>query len=947
MKKVLFVLGLALCSTFAMAQTNNRAGKLCAPTGNEKLAVSAIEQPVDYKASIFTKDGEAVVLGHNMFASAADFTVGTIQSSDVIDDTVVGAVNSHTVSGESFRWHRIADTTAIDDSAFAEDYARFISFLGTANLHYSMGSRNGITDNNGFMILSQSEQSGGYNNINTYFSMTPVARQNASLVDVTWRQLYVKYYDVCYLDYKDATGWHAIEVNVTGVDVDVNTLAARYTMVTLPSAALAGNNIELRFRLQSSNSYFNGYGWAIDDVKLVVPAETARWTFNSPGYINGFYGSIPQGMTIPMSYTVFARNIGTDNLTGVNLSVRHRYGTSGEWSEAFTVNQSNNVNATGDPFADNVLDINEAGFMYGGHGYGEYIYYHDFPEMYDQYGKTDEALAALGYTRRGVPTTQVGANQFLITANNAQGLSDTLAGVTYTVTESLDESADFGRTVPGYRWGNDNGIVPAGSEFAFGFSGGAEPGYVDDECGHQYAPDYEVLTRYNTPSAIPTDDNGNPWVIRGIEFVTSTKVTAADAVGARFVAEMYRYEMREGNDTGWYGYMGYAGLSGNEVYLVGENNVAPTEEDLIGYATAENGNYYAVNVFFPEQPAIEPNTSFLLGYTLRGGGNFAVARQDYRYKSQLGDFNENSNYTRYRDDAELAPYASQIYPLNKTYDVYCYDPIQGSVNNPNNHVVTARNVDYYPLIRLIVGPKMQLDTNYVYANCSEDENERYDYWVYSNTNRKVICGSTDTTVVGAVYSYLVFPGDPSEEENTEMNDAQTEYYYVADPDDDFLPSKVIDAIYINGNAIDLTDSNIVTVEDYSVYWAGHTPLASEADRWEPALTRNAYRITLRNITDDMTITASVHDENLKIRNAEDNVNIILAPNPATSQVRLTVGSFAGKANCSIIDMSGRVVYNADITSGESVINLNGVPAGAYFVRVTNDTFSKVEKLIVR
>ncbi|MBR4739210.1 MAG: T9SS type A sorting domain-containing protein, partial [Bacteroidales bacterium] len=65
------------------------------------------------------------------------------------------------------------------------------------------------------------------------------------------------------------------------------------------------------------------------------------------------------------------------------------------------------------------------------------------------------------------------------------------------------------------------------------------------------------------------------------------------------------------------------------------------------------------------------------------------------------------------------------------------------------------------------------------------------------------------------------------------------------------------------------------------------------------------------------------------------------------QVNVKVAGFNGKANCSILDMSGRVVYSTDITAGENVINLNGVSAGAYFVRVTNDTFSKVEKLIVR
>ena len=74
----------------------------------------------------------------------------------------------------------------------------------------------------------------------------------------------------------------------------------------------------------------------------------------------------------------------------------------------------------------------------------------------------------------------------------------------------------------------------------------------------------------------------------------------------------------------------------------------------------------------------------------------------------------------------------------------------------------------------------------------------------------------------------------------------------------------------------------------------------------------------------------------------------LQPNPATSSVKLNITGVNGKVNCSIIDMSGRVIYNADINAEQQhVIDLSNVAAGAYFVRVTNDNFSKVEKLIVR
>ena len=74
----------------------------------------------------------------------------------------------------------------------------------------------------------------------------------------------------------------------------------------------------------------------------------------------------------------------------------------------------------------------------------------------------------------------------------------------------------------------------------------------------------------------------------------------------------------------------------------------------------------------------------------------------------------------------------------------------------------------------------------------------------------------------------------------------------------------------------------------------------------------------------------------------------LQPNPATSQVNLNIVGVTGMVNCMLIDMSGRVVYNQDINAETTqTINLNSLAKGAYFVRITNDKFSKVEKLIVR
>lgn len=73
-----------------------------------------------------------------------------------------------------------------------------------------------------------------------------------------------------------------------------------------------------------------------------------------------------------------------------------------------------------------------------------------------------------------------------------------------------------------------------------------------------------------------------------------------------------------------------------------------------------------------------------------------------------------------------------------------------------------------------------------------------------------------------------------------------------------------------------------------------------------------------------------------------NVRMNLQPNPATSQVSLNIEGVNGMVNCTLIDMSGRVVYNQNINAeSANTISLSNLAKGAYFVRITNDKFSRL------
>ena len=73
----------------------------------------------------------------------------------------------------------------------------------------------------------------------------------------------------------------------------------------------------------------------------------------------------------------------------------------------------------------------------------------------------------------------------------------------------------------------------------------------------------------------------------------------------------------------------------------------------------------------------------------------------------------------------------------------------------------------------------------------------------------------------------------------------------------------------------------------------------------------------------------------------------LQPNPAASFATITIEGANGEVDYSLIDLSGRIIRHktVNVVSAER-IDLRGLANGTYFVRVTNESFSKVEKLVI-
>jgi len=195
----------------------------------------------------------------------------------------------------------------------------------------------------------------------------------------------------------------------------------------------------------------------------------------------------------------------------------------------------------------------------------------------------------------------------------------------------------------------------------------------------------------------------------------------------------------------------------------------------------------------------------------------------------------------------------------------------------------------YPMIRLVVGPAQVIPTYTINFQCG-------DGGAIMDNNYDVLCDRSTTVAEGSQHRYIIMPDQ----------------------------GYIIDKVYYDGQEVEYT-----TVEgedgDYGIY-------------------------EITNITANHSLRATFLEDggNHGSINTCDGVSMKLQPNPATSNVRLTISGVSGMVDFALIDMSGRVVTTSQFNAENGAnINVSNLAKGAYFVRITNDKFSKIEKLIVR
>lgn len=850
------VLTFALCASFAFAQT-------ATPRNQECKAPAKVAQTQNYSSSIFTKDA-VTVLSVDFSAANTGYSTGV----------VTGGLEGHGESYDFATWRRWANadestlqTSSSTYSALTQNYfggiETYVQYMGRY-LDTATSSAE-----NGWMMMSLYDQrTPRSGNFNAYILFENIDASAASVLDFNFFQYYRKYYDNCYLDYStNGTTWNSMEINVTGIDINVNdALWGMYTY-TLPIEAAGCANLSVRIRYKSLDSSRGAYGyyWIVDDVTITA-GDADRLKKYDQEYTEGNYGMIPQGMAISPAWYSLVVNTGSNNQSNVEAKLYHLNATQDQATEIASFNNGSvNVSSSKEVVAD------PAGW-----------YLLDSLNYRGWYGYIDHTPHGTGST---LPTATAGDNY--VYAN----ISNNVLNINYDTMYYQVTGADANGN---YTWAHDNGVLTYSPYnywlFGYVYQGGNWYVTEDPEEVHYYQAGYRISSRYTTGATVPEN-----WVVKGVELVASP-VDGYHSTGTKLSGTLTVDEY-DGGSVSFPSVNTGANVKEITAADINDSNVIGRNSN--GYLT--NGNYNTIFISFPEQPDLLPNTSYRIGYVLEEDGYFALATEalgNYRVASPTRP-DQYDTIMYFANNEATAKYAN-VFPVNQ-YQTFITDPSYGGEGN--NSTFASWHVFNNPMIRMIVGPKVEMPRKNIAIEC---ENSEYGFASYLGEDA---CGTTVSPVVSSTAT-IIGEAAAGCRAHVYVDGAEIEPWNddeeTGDPNLQLLYDESLDAMY--------------------------------------------YYYTFANINEDHNIKFVFYvDENTtSIDPVAAGVRMNLQPNPATSQVSLNIAGVTGMVNCTLVDMSGRVVYNQNINAESAqVIDLSNLAKGAYFVRITNDKFSKVEKLIVR
>ena len=881
MKKTLMVLSFALCASFAFAQTATpRLSKAVKHVSKTEVAQN------DLSKALFTKDATPLLTVdfHDGTSDADGMWTGTGYNTGV----VTSGLERH---GQNYafakwrRWPNVEQSTIVGagDNTMSTVYSfMYQNWFGTTNFAtriLSFCDTANTSAGNGFMMMSMiDQQTDNSGNFNAYIQLSNVDATTATVLDVQFYQYYRKFYDFCYIDYKlgDNGTWTAMEINVTGVDIEVNGTSQGVVSYTLPLATAGQNGLGVRIRYISLNSHRSnayGYFWIIDDVSI-LSCDPDRLIYYPQEFVEGNYGMIPQGLEVIPAWYGYLKNNGSNNQTNLTATLTHLDADQAVSTEISTFDGdlhgvNGDVNGT-------INAGDSKGVICDPYGW----IFHDSIDSrgWFCYGRD----AAHGTGIAAIPTATTGDNYLYAQVTTGSSLENTYDTMYYSV-NAIDN------TIGAARWAHDNGVLVYSpyNYYIFGYimSGGNWYVSEDPEDVHYYEPGYSVTTQFNTTTNVPEN-----WAIRGVEMVASP---ARDyhATGTKISPVLY-WDSCEGSSVYFRNIETGAGI-----YTVKDDDINDSTvigRNSNGYLLP--GNYNTIRIMFPEQPALEAGMHYRAGYSLEEEGYFALAAEEEGYYRLASPTRPDTYDTilYFRNDPATKKYAHRF--PRQGYQNTTFSPnYDGNDHSPNCFAVYY--YDAQPMIHLLVGPAQEVARVNINVECDSTD---YGYVAYGGSD---VCGTVITPVQGSSPAIRIIPMEGCE----------------------ILSFSV--------------DGNVVTPFDEAT---------ETGDENYTSLGDGAMQYRFNDLAGDHTIHAIFKESQISIDPVAANVRMNLQPNPATSQVSLSVEGVAGMVNCAIIDMSGRVVFSSDFNAENTqVISLSNLAKGAYFVRITNNNFSKVEKLIVR
>ncbi|MBO4587942.1 MAG: T9SS type A sorting domain-containing protein [Bacteroidales bacterium] len=980
MKKLVMVMCFALCASLAFAQPKSAPHRVSNPHQIKAMKSGSTEvqhAKKDYKASIFGSKAGGDVIHHWQFAETSnDYTTGTISTSG---QTVINESGSqqtllqHTNTASYAHWNRIPDYS---DATIAYYEGLTVEQGGYPAYFYAFGNtmpfslmEDAETGDNGWMLMSMIDNyttwggDGATGNFDAYIALNPISTEGIGLLYLNFFQLYRAFYDECYIDYSsNGTTWYTMEINVKGVDINVNANTFGEKVNLLPASCGNQANLSLRIRYESTGAS-GGYFWWIDDAKAVEADENVLNHLTS-SYYYGYYHQVPEGFEVPVAWFASIQNGGSHNQPQVTMSLNH-------------LNSDQSVSSQ---FASLTYGPLNSGY------------------------KKDTMISSLGISFTGVdnwifcvgdslaantpaaklPSTTVGDN-YIYPGYEATNVSTKYGDTILYMVNSLQAAPDGNGQVA--VWAQDNGIL---TPYAYCVDGLIESngtwylstGIGDDNPSYT-KPGYDMWNRFVTGANVP-----DGWAIRGVQLVAATQYSATDPSsnislmpGAKITASLYMDSIDGFFDTGI-----ETGAATYETTVADYNYFEGDDMSRVTRTSAGDnykeymmpGEYAVINMMFPEQPDLLPNTSYKLGYELIEG-YFAVASQSTRYVHHYeGDPDTTLYWVYYSSDTlkdgspnVLRKYGRYFGDGNQQ-NHWSYDPDHGTARD-----VTGR----VPMIRMLVGPKFQYPTFNVSVTCEGNGVDLADLLgsgvFYLSGGNTSVCGETVEMTQGSTGSYTVSEAEPGYMiDEVWVNDVMV-YKHGGTMDDNVsrrVTTEGYELVYYDFSSYttDATIKYIFAVDDgpvtYTITANSNNPAwgtVSGGDeyeegaiatlranpnagycfvQWQDGNTDNPRSFT---VTSNATYTATF-EPCTGINEASSNVSMSLYPNPANNSVKLNIAGVSGNVTCTVLDMSGRVVYSKTINAEEATtINVSNFAKGAYFVRVTNNEFTKVEKLVVR